>query len=182
MSHQHEDEGVTPREDSAPLKPWYVNRYWWFLLFNVLLAVAFFGPLRDLMRISLSSDYDTYIPLIPFISAYLMYLNRKTIFSEQGSSVVGLLTVGIGILSLVFGRNYESQQEYRDYLALIVFSAVTIWIGGFIFLHGVKSFRAAAFPVLFLFLWCRFRAQHWRGSFYFFKQVPPKSRTASLKR
>jgi hypothetical protein len=92
MNDQSSSDTVSSKDGVALRKQWYPNRNWRFLLFNVVFATAFFGPLRDLARTSLNSDYDTYIPLIPFISAYLMHLNRKMIFSEKESfSVVGLL-------------------------------------------------------------------------------------------
>ena len=39
----------------------------------------------------------------------------------------------------------------NDYLSLMIFSAVILWIGGFIFFYGLKSWRANLFPLLFLF-------------------------------
>jgi hypothetical protein len=48
-----------------------------FLLFNALFVPVFFGPLRDLMQMSLRSDTFSYIPFIPIISAYLLYSDRK---------------------------------------------------------------------------------------------------------
>ncbi len=152
VNDQSGNDSLLPK-DAVPLrKPWYLSGTRRFLLFNALFATAFFGPLRDLVRISLSSDYDSYIPLIPFVSAYLMYLSRRTVFSEKESfSVAGLFAIVIGILFLFVGRNYEARLDQRDYLAFIMFSSVTIWIGGFILFYGERSFRAKAFPLLFLF-------------------------------
>ena len=131
---------------------WYLNRHWQFLVFNVVFALAFFGPLRDLVQTSLRSAYDSYIPFIPFISAYLIYEDRQTIFSQKGSfSAAGLIFIGIGLLLLFIGRNREPLFDHRDHLSLIVFSLVFLWIGGFTLFHGLGSLRAAAFPLLFLF-------------------------------
>ncbi len=146
------NDSLPPKDSVLLRKPWHLSGTRRFLLFNALFATAFFGPLRDLARTSLSSDYDTYIPLIPFISAYLMHLNRKTIFSEKESfSVVGLFAIVIGILLLFVGSKQEGLLDHRDYLALVIGSSVTIWIGGFVLCYGIRSFRAAAYPLLFLF-------------------------------
>jgi exosortase len=49
------------------------------------------------------------------------------------------------------GLSQESSLTQNDSLSLIVFSAVTFWIGGFVFFYGLESFRIATFPLLFLF-------------------------------
>src|SRR3990172_9352177 len=93
----------TVQIDNAPLrKPWHLNRNRRFLLFNVVFAAAFFGPLRDLMLTSWQSGYYTYIPFIPVISAYLLYENRQAIFSQkESSSSAGYFAIGVGILLLL---------------------------------------------------------------------------------
>lgn len=123
-----------------------------FLLFNALFASAFFGPLRDLVQISLRSDTITYIPYIPIISAYLIYSDRQMIFSQKGSiSAIGFLPIGIGILLLFFNGNREALLDHQDYLTLITVSMVLIWIGGFTLCFGIRSLRVSVFPLLFLF-------------------------------
>jgi exosortase len=122
-----------------------------FLLFNVLFVLAFFGPLRDLVHLSMRSDTFSYIPFIPIISAYLMYSNRQIIFSQKGSAfTVGFLLIGIGILFLVLGSIRDARLARQDHLTLITVSMVLIWIGGFTLFHGIGSLRAAVFPLLFL--------------------------------
>ena len=123
-----------------------------FLLFNALFVSAFFGPLRDLVQMSLRSDTFSYIPFIPIISAYLMYSDRQMIFSQKGSaSTVGFLFVGIGILLLFLGSISEAWPARQDHLTLMTVSMVLIWIGGFTLCYGIRSLRAAVFPLLFLF-------------------------------
>jgi exosortase len=115
-------------------------------------VLAFFGPLRDLVQMSLRSDTFSYIPFIPIISAYLIYDKRQSIFSQGGaSSPVGFLSIGIGILLLFVTRNHEALSYHHDHLTLMTVSMVLIWIGGFALCYGNRSFRAAVFPLLFLF-------------------------------
>lgn len=139
-------------KDIVPLhKPWYLNSTWRFLLFNAVFTAAFFGLLRDLIQTSWNSEYYTYIPFIPFISAYLMYLDRQAIFSQrESSSVPGLLIAGTGIVLLLAGRHREILFHHNDYLALMTFSMLLVWIGGFAFSYGVRSARTAVFPLSFL--------------------------------
>jgi exosortase len=99
---------------------------------------------------SLRSDTFSYIPFIPFISAYLIYEKRQSIFSQGGtSSPVGLLA--IGILLLFVNRNHAVLSYHHDYLTLVTVSMVLIWIGGFTLCYGSRSLRTAVFPLLFLF-------------------------------
>lgn len=139
-------------KDVAPFrKPWHLNRNRRFLFFNAVLAAALFGLLRDLAQTSWSSEYYSYIPFIPFISAYVMFMDRGRIFSQrESSSAPGLLAAGVGIVLLLAGRSREALFQHNDYLALMTVSMVLIWTGGFVFCYGIRTARAAAFPLLFL--------------------------------
>jgi hypothetical protein len=48
-----------------------------FLAFAVLLSVAFAHPLIALTTYAIGTDIHSHIVLIPFISAYLIYIQRK---------------------------------------------------------------------------------------------------------
>lgn len=131
---------------------WKLNRDWLFLAFNVAFVLAFFGPLWDLVLTSYHSDTFSYIPFIPFISAYLIYLDRQTIFShERMFFAAGLLPISVGIAILFFTRKLAASLDHNDYLSLISLSLVLIWIGGFTLCYGTQLLRAAIFPLLFLF-------------------------------
>ena len=129
-----------------------LKKNWRFLLFNTLFVLAFFGPLRNLVQMSMSNDTFTYIPFIPIISAYLIYEKRQNIFpQERTSSPIGLLAIGIGFLLLFANRNHEAMSYQHDYLTLMAASMVLIWVGGFTFCYGTRSLLTAVFPLLFLF-------------------------------
>jgi exosortase len=131
----------------------YFERHSRFLAFNALFALAFMLPLWELAQTSYSSDIYSYIPFVPFISAYLMYANRETIFSQKRSwSVAGLVPIIIGIGGLFFASELLGAIDDINYLSLIAFSIILIWIGGFVLCYGIGPLRAAAVPMLFLFL------------------------------
>ncbi len=153
MMDRRDSDTVPFRKNSALRKPGLPDLTGLFLLVNAVLVLTFFGPLRDLVRISLRSDYDSYIPLIPFISAYALYSTRKTIFSSAAfAPASGLPVMAIGILLFWVGRSQAASLDPRDYLDLTTFCAVTFWVGGFVLCYGIRSSRMAAFPLLFLFL------------------------------
>lgn len=137
--------------DTIKSIPWRRNRNWQFLIFNLLFVLAFFGPLRDLMRTSWHSEYYTYIPFIPVISAYLIYDNRAKIFAWREHALApGLLVIVAGILLLVFAGSRRALLDRNDYLSIAACSLIVIWTGGFALVHGVRSLREALFPLLFL--------------------------------
>ena len=145
---------TVPPENRAPLRrQWYLNQNWHFLAFNASFILVFIVPLTGLIQTSYRSDTFSYIPFIPFISAYLIYLNRQMVFSQKRSySSAGLIPISIGILVLFIAGKRTASLDHFDYFSLVALSMVLIWIGGFTLCYGTKSLRAAAFPVLFLFL------------------------------
>ena len=130
---------------------WYLNRNWQFLLFNITFSLAFFGPLRELMLASWRSEYYTYIPFIPFISAYLIHEERRNIFSSQEYSLpVGIMLIIISGLLLYVAYAHASFAGSADHLSIITFLLIVLWVGGFTFFHGTRTLKAASFPLIFL--------------------------------
>jgi exosortase len=81
-----------------------------------------------------------------------MYLKRKELFSDaKYSYVYGLIIILFGMMIYFIGSNQRISLTPSDHLSLMIFSAVTFWIGGFVFFYGPRSFRAATFSLLFLF-------------------------------
>jgi exosortase len=127
-------------------------RGWLFLAFVIVFVLAFFKPLRDLVLISFHSDTFSYIPFIPIISAYLFHVDRRHIFSQKKSySAAGLIPISIGILVLLIVGKRTASPDHFGYLSIAAISMLLIWIGGFTLCYGIKSLRAAAFALLFLF-------------------------------
>jgi len=123
-----------------------------FLLFSAVMVVLFFGPLRELVRLSFKSELYSHIILVPFISGYFLYGRRKSLLSEVRASVaLGTAIAVFGIILYFIGMDQGEKLGPNDCLSLLIFSGVTSWIGGFILFYGTGSFKAAAFPLLFLF-------------------------------
>ena len=125
-----------------------------FLAFVVLLAVAFAHPLISLTKYAIGTDIHSHIVLIPFISAYLIYIRRKElltdyVFSPGWMSI--LLAAGLAaLLAAASLIKINPPLSHNDYLSLIAFSFVClISAGGFLFM-GRKWMAAAAFPFAFL--------------------------------
>jgi exosortase len=144
VDHDGNNSGVIPAA-------WHFNRNVRFLLFNTLFAVAFFAPLRDLILMSWNSDYYTYIPFIPFISAYLIYDDRQAIFSVTKDSIaIGILVLGFGLLLEIISRStaHLIASQYRPMINAL--SMIMFWSGGFAICYGTKASSKAIFPLMFL--------------------------------
>jgi len=125
------------------------NRRW--LLFVGWLACSIlisWTALSALLRYSFGNDDASHILLIPFISAWLMFIDRRRIFKSRSSDVAVcliLLVPGIGVV-------LWSMQTQPVSPSLCAFGLVLVCIAGFALAFGRASLKAARFPLMFLFL------------------------------
>jgi exosortase C (VPDSG-CTERM-specific) len=125
-----------------------------FVLSLFVLIVAFGWPLYQLARFSWDSDLFSYIALIPFISAFLVWLNRNmlTTRSHPNRGLAGLilgagLAVVIGYAAAVFSQAALARE---DSLALAIFAFVLLFAGTCAYFLGRETFRSLLFPLCFL--------------------------------
>jgi len=112
-------------------------------------------PVRELIEFA-SNPAETaasQILLIPFISATLIYLNRKSIFQNvRYSLLAGSIVITLGFIVLVGSRVLGVRVAEDDRLALVTSAIVILWLGGFLLFYGAEVFKRALFPLLFLIL------------------------------
>ena len=104
---------------------------------------------RDLFQSDHHGEYYSHILLIPIISAYFIYDKRKSILSDLSYS----LSIGIPIMivaSLLFIAGSKMTLNQNDLSSMTVLSAAVFLNGSFIAVFGIKAFKAALFPLLFL--------------------------------
>lgn len=111
-------------------------------LVTILINIGLFKEILDL---SLENDYSTHILLIPFISLFLIFRERSSIF--QTNSKYSPIGIGLMILGAFFAGPWISTD-----LSFRALGMVILWIGVFLFIFGRDSFRKALFPLLFLVL------------------------------
>ncbi len=108
-----------------------------------------FQPVKSVLTDPGIDLYYTHIPIIPLISAFLLYRERKLLFSAPDPDLLsGLLTASIGIFFYLLARFSGFQTEY--FISLAVFSAIVFWAGTYMAIYGLNSLRKAFFPVAFL--------------------------------
>ena len=127
---------------------------WIVALSSALFLGMFIFSLVDLVRFTIHpshSRYNSYIVLIPFISGYLIYLKRRKISENRRLCLVGgIPLVCLGLLLYMASIQVGSSLNQTDWISSRTFSVIVCWIGGFLLLFGIRSFRIALFPLVFL--------------------------------
>ena len=124
-----------------PKRRWLLFVAW--LACSILLSWTAFAAL---LRYSFGNDDASHILLIPLISAWLMFIDRRRIFTSLSSDVVtGLALLLPGITVVVWSIRIQSP-------SLCAFGLVIVWIAGFALAFGREALKAARFPLMFLFL------------------------------
>ena len=125
------------------------TRHTYAVMFWVLSVLLFREPLIRLARLSFHDELASHVLLIPLISACLIYLERKQIFRSPRycpSAGVPLLLLAAALWVALPSLNQA------DRLSVVAALIALVWIAGFVLFYGIASFRAAAFPLLFLLL------------------------------
>jgi exosortase C (VPDSG-CTERM-specific) len=117
----------------------------------IVVTLAFVQPIARLILYAAQDALDSYIPLVPFVAGYLLYIQRRPPLAAYRSSIVGAVILGsIGFAALIPGVELRESLSVNDGLALVVLAYVSVVAaGGFLFL-GSKWMAAAAFPIAFL--------------------------------
>jgi exosortase C (VPDSG-CTERM-specific) len=123
-----------------------------FVGWIVVLTLAFIQPLARLVQYADQSNLNSYIPLVPFVAGYILFVERHrlpTAFVSSIAGAVGLST--IAALALFGAIRWSAALSINDGLGLSALAYVSaIAAGGFLFL-GSRWMAAAAFPMAFLF-------------------------------
>ncbi len=155
--------GATPTSTLDPRMAWLpamaarlskslAPRDAWFLLLVVTTVAWFWRPLTTVVAMSLQYgryEHYSHIVLIPFISLYLLYDNRRAIFAEvewTPSLGVFLITAGIATSWTISALARDEQVS----LSLAMLSMVTVCVGSFLLCYGIHAFRKASFGLLLL--------------------------------
>ena len=114
-----------------------------------LLTLLFVQPLASILRLALQNDLRSYIPLVPVISGYLLYIRprKDIVYRSSVGAAIRVSAIGIAALGAAIGFGGLSA---NDNLSLMTLAYVSFIVAtGFVF-FGSEWMRAAAFPVAFL--------------------------------
>jgi len=125
--------------ESTPPNHRKLWRLWSGACFAMVLVAAFAQRLLMLIRYAAGSQLYSYILLVPFVSAYLLYLRRDQLPKKY------VIDLPLAIVSLAGGLGAEN-----DRLALLTLSFLCCLVAGGFFFLGRGWMRAAAFPLAYL--------------------------------
>jgi exosortase len=122
-----------------------------FVLVCLLPFAIAWGSTRLLANLIFENETFSQIPLIPLVSAFLIFENRKSVFSNVsfGWTMALALLVPGAILLTASDMNLWHLTATNPQ-SLFVFAVVCIWLGAFALFFGGSALRAALFPLLFL--------------------------------
>jgi exosortase C (VPDSG-CTERM-specific) len=123
-------------------------------IFTAVLIVLFAQPLFALIKFAPQKELYSHILLIPFISAYLIWIKRDQVVPEsRPNRRLALLPLAIGSAVLIGYRIALSRGwtfEKPDYLAVMTFAFLCfLLVGAFVFV-GASYLRSITFPLAFL--------------------------------
>lgn len=142
---------ITAAPEAATDGNHIVSRVAVFTALSVVVAVLFRHCLVDLWQLSRTDETYSHMPLIPLVSAYLLFAARKRIAeAAENAFLPGLVVIAVGVLLFFAGPRHVGTAIHKDNLSLSTLTGLMIWQGGFIALFGLRSLRTARFPLLFL--------------------------------
>jgi len=136
---------------SSHRKPW---KFWTGACFVIVLLAAFAQPLLALVNYAARSDLHSYILLVPFVSAYLLYLRRdqlpKNHVTDFRLAIVSL-AAGVSVFIFSYWSNFAARAPAgHDRIGLLILSFLCCLAAGGFFFLGRAWMRAAAFPLAYL--------------------------------
>ncbi|HEV8326526.1 MAG TPA: exosortase/archaeosortase family protein [Nitrospiraceae bacterium] len=117
------------------------------LLFFAVVAL-FWQPLVTLFSLTQQQEHYSHIVLIPCLSLYVLYLERKAIFaSREWSPWLGSILIGLGALG--YWRAVPVTLAV-DQLSMMILALVVMCWGIFVSCFGITLCRKVLFGLLFL--------------------------------
>jgi exosortase len=124
-----------------------------FAGFVLLSVVMCWNALRALTIFSLQHESSSHVVLIPLISIYLLYTERRRIFRVVRPSIIPGGTAVLAALAFYFlTASWRSASDSGQSLTRMTLAIVALWLGGFLLCYGPTAWREASFSLLFLLL------------------------------
>ncbi|MBD3344244.1 MAG: exosortase [Chitinivibrionales bacterium] len=122
-----------------------------FILISGALYGVFYRLLQQTPQTELTHHTFTHLPIIPFISAFFFFTERKTIFSHQDRAITaGSIIACAGIAGFAISYAAGAYLSPNNVASLGTVSIITLWTGLFVLFFGTEALKKARFPVLFL--------------------------------
>jgi exosortase C (VPDSG-CTERM-specific) len=136
---------------SSHRKRW---RFWSGMCFAIVLLAVFARPLLMLISYAAGSQLHSYVLLVPFVSAYLLYLRRDQLPKKYSTDLLLALVslaVGLGLFACTQSLEIAARAPaINTRIVLLTSSFLCCLAAGGFFFFGRDWMRAAAFPLAYL--------------------------------
>ncbi len=124
-----------------------------FGLWILVSSIPFARPLQSLVHFCLENDNASHIVLIPFISAWVLYLERQITFRRvfydfPVAAFFLVLAAGLYGWTFRFGAYWSANNALTGYILALLL----LWISGFALFFGRAAVNNSRFSLLFLLL------------------------------
>src|SRR5882724_157962 len=116
-------------------------------------CLLFLHPLMAFVSYSFSDENASHLVVIPFIAAWIVFLQRDRIFKAPGSDIAWasvLLAAGAAVALVAF--SIGARWSALNQLSVYIFALILFWVAGFAFFFGRQTLKCARFPFFFLLL------------------------------
>lgn len=124
-----------------------------FLIAIIVLAACFCFPLYKLLRLALNDDLYSAIPMVPFLSLYLVRLKRKNLpnsYEPSVKSAAAFFAAGLVCTAANWIAPHSSLEPIENYLALNILALLLFFVGICFLFLGKPFVRAVTFPLALL--------------------------------
>jgi exosortase C (VPDSG-CTERM-specific) len=129
-------------------------RFWSGMCFAIVLLAVFARPLLMLISYVAGSQLHSYVLLVPFVSAYLLYLRRDQLPKKHSTDLlltVVSLAAGVGLFAYTQSLEVAARAPaINTRLVLLTSSFLCCLAAGGFFFFGRDWMRSAAFPLAYL--------------------------------
>jgi exosortase C (VPDSG-CTERM-specific) len=124
---------------------------WWRLVFGIAILVIGFGaPICQLVQFAAHSELYSQILLVPFITAYLIWLKRNALPSgaqPAARTAVTFIGAGLALLAAFWFARPVGSLHTEDYLAWVLSAFLLLLVGVCCSVLSAATMRALAFPL-----------------------------------
>jgi len=130
------------------------KRHLFFSLFVIVSVIVFRNTLYELALYSWRNESCSHIFLVPLVSLFLLYSERKDVFSETRYSFLSGAAIIASGMSLYWwlANGHVQWRDESQILSAMTLCVVVTWIGGFLTVYGRRAARVGVFALLFLLL------------------------------
>src|SRR5438094_4291734 len=126
------------------------KRFTSWCIYLAILCGAFALPLREFVTYARHSEVHSYVLLIPFVTAYLIYIRWKSLSRELSTAWGYALLLAIAGAGALLASQHFVDLGQNDYMTLIALSFVCFVIAGTFLFLGSRWAHSAIFPLFFL--------------------------------